>query len=107
MVPLLMRLPPIESACVAIVPVGFAWKRAPLATVTLLPTVNVWAFAGSYCRTPDVPCPMVTLSATADVSTVTVVPLAMIAASAAVGTKPQLQVPALLQLPEPVDVHRA
>src|SRR5437764_15214408 len=107
MLPLLVRLPPIDRACVVTAPAGLAWKMPPAATVTLLPTVSVRAVAASNCNTPEVPCPTVRLRATAAVSTVTVWPLAMVASSAAVGTKPQLHIPALLQLPLPVEVQRA
>src|SRR4029453_6230862 len=78
---------------------------APTATVALPPTVNDRAGVGSYCRTPEAPWPTVRLSATAAVSIVTVCPLAITASSAAVGTKPDDQIPGLLQLPDAVEVH--
>ena len=88
-----------------ITPAGLAWNVPLLLTVTLPPTVNDRAVAGSYCKTPEAPWPTVRLRATAAVSIVTVVLLAITASSAAVGTKPHDQIPGLLQRPEAVEVH--
>src|SRR5437867_4122102 len=82
-----------------------AQKAPPNEIVTLPPTVIERAAAGSYCNIPEVPWPTVRLRATAAVSIVTVWPLAIMASSAAVGTKPHDQVPGLLQLPEPNEVQ--
>src|SRR5262245_19273923 len=101
----LVRLPPMERVCAVIVPAGFAWKMAPTATVALPPSTSDRAVVGSYCRTPEAPWPTVRLRATAAVSIVTVVPLAMTTSSAAVGTKPHDQIPRLLQRPVAVEVH--
>src|SRR6266508_670163 len=97
MVPLFVRFPARERACVVIAPAGFAWKIPPLATVTSLPTVRVLATAASYCSVP--PPATVTDSAAAAVSIVTVQPFVIVTTSAAVGTTPPTHGVVELQLP--------
>src|SRR5438270_13520968 len=82
-----------------------AWKVPPRLTVALPTNVRDRAVAGSYCKTPALLT--VRLRATAAVSMVTVVPVAITASSAAVGVWPHDQVPALLQLPEANEVQVA
>src|ERR1041385_262529 len=79
------------------------WKMPPRLTVAFPPSVNDRAVVGSYCKMP--PLLTVTLRATAVVSIVTVVPVAITASSAEVGTCPHDQIPGLLQLPEVVEVQ--
>src|SRR5437762_1075049 len=73
--------------------------------LTFPPTVKVRAVVASHCRTPEVPCPTVTLIASAAVSMVTVSPSAMVTSSAAPGTTPPVHVAVLLQLPPPVPLE--
>lgn len=103
-VPLLVKLPPTERACVVTVevpPDAADLKLAPALTVTSLLVVKVCAVV-PYCSTPELPPPIVSVPTEglpALASIVMVAPLAMVTLSPILGTTPPTQEAAELQLP--------
>ena len=75
-------------------------KVPPVAIVISPFTVSVRAVVASYCKIPEVPCPIVNLLRTGVLmSTVTVAPFAIITSSPAAGGTPPTQVLAALHKP--------
>ena len=72
-VPLLVRLPERDRACVVTVPPVADWNVPPAAIVTLPPTVSVRAVAVEYWRTPETPWPTVRLRQAAAVTSIVTV----------------------------------
>ena len=98
-VPLLVKLPPIDNECVVTVPAAFERNVAP-APISAFPfTVKVLAVVCSNSKIPETPPPTVKLVKVGLISIVTVAPSTIVALSPLLGTTPPTQVAGKLQSP--------